>query len=473
MEPEDFLEHYGVKGMRWGVRKDRDGSGRRYSPDTKDFNNSKRISKEDKKFLNDLGLTAADSENLAKKYGPPGAGKTKGAKSEKEGFRLTDKQKDYLVLGAKIAAIASAVYVVNKYGQKVAVDKFVGKDADKNLKDFWKHYSFKTKDNKLKLLDDDTPVSLDAGTILNRISSVKETSLTKGFDGEYSNQVFASYDPDDVQRYKAALPIFWQHWGVENPDGGGYVVNIAAKKALKAPSPKETFEIFKKELEREGSPLEAYDVFFNGNKEAAFFAFANQWNQPKNDAVEGFQKTVKKLGYNALVDINDAGGLSKSPLLVLDASSNLKISGHDTLTLDEIKTAQKNVKKVIHSMLSGTDDFLAHYGVKGMKWGVRRTAKQLRESASKRSKGTERPESTDSKRARELGKNTARQLSNKEIQEFNKRMNLEAQYNNMNPGRITKGQKQVAALLGVGATINSVIAFSKSPAGQAIKKTFK
>lgn len=35
--PEDALAHYGVKGMKWGVRRSEGGSGRSMSPETKAF----------------------------------------------------------------------------------------------------------------------------------------------------------------------------------------------------------------------------------------------------------------------------------------------------------------------------------------------------------------------------------------------------------------------------------------------------
>lgn len=43
MESEQFLEHYGVKGMRWGVRKDRVGSSQYYNQDFNHDSNVYRI----------------------------------------------------------------------------------------------------------------------------------------------------------------------------------------------------------------------------------------------------------------------------------------------------------------------------------------------------------------------------------------------------------------------------------------------
>ena len=66
---------------------------------------------------------------------------------------------------------------------------------------------------------------------------------------------------------------------------------------------------------------------------------------------------------------------------------------------------------------------LTHYGVKGMKWGVRK-----------------RESSGEHKTARALGKKRARELTNKEIETYNRRVRLEAEYKKLNPTRVQKGK---------------------------------
>lgn len=100
------------------------------------------------------------------------------------------------------------------------------------------------------------------------------------------------------------------------------------------------------------------------------------------------------------------------------------------------------------------EEYIEHYGVKGMKWG-------------KRKKRTRSEESSENKTVR---KKRAKELSNAELQKSIKRMELETKYKKMNPSGLSKGQKQVTALLAVGTTVNAAIAFANSPAGAAIKK---
>lgn len=64
------------------------------------------------------------------------------------------------------------------------------------------------------------------------------------------------------------------------------------------------------------------------------------------------------------------------------------------------------------------DDFLAHYGVKGMRWGVRK-------KSGKKSSEAKRFEAVDKKR-KEQG---LRALTNKELADFNKRAELEKKFN--------------------------------------------
>lgn len=111
-------------------------------------------------------------------------------------------------------------------------------------------------------------------------------------------------------------------------------------------------------------------------------------------------------------------------------------------------------------MIEDVEDFLAHYGKLGMKWG--------RRSASAKSKTSE-----DYASVKKLKKTRARKLSNEELKKAINRMNLEKQYRDLNPKGISKGNKIALTILAVGTTVNSAIAFANSPAGQAVKTAVK
>lgn len=101
-------------------------------------------------------------------------------------------------------------------------------------------------------------------------------------------------------------------------------------------------------------------------------------------------------------------------------------------------------------------DFLKHYGVPGMKWRKR--------------KGGGAGKSGDHSAAKKLRKKPLSEMNNDEIKQLATRLQLEKQYKDLTPSKVTAGQKKVAIILAAGATINGVIALSKSPAGQAAKK---
>ena len=80
---------------------------------------------------------------------------------------------------------------------------------------------------------------------------------------------------------------------------------------------------------------------------------------------------------------------------------------------------------------------LYHFGVKGMKWGVRKDRK--RSVSSKRS----RSDSKDYAESRDLLKKSPNKLSNAELRKINERLNLEQQYSNLTTIQKQKGQSFV------------------------------
>jgi hypothetical protein len=117
-------------------------------------------------------------------------------------------------------------------------------------------------------------------------------------------------------------------------------------------------------------------------------------------------------------------------------------------------------------------DNLAHYGVKGMKWGRRKSDSSSSSQTSRRG-----PVSEDAANARRIAakvkKTGTKSLSNKEIQELSTRMNLEANLGRLRGqksfmSRVKNGNELAKTVLAVGATVNAAVAFSQSPAGKRV-----
>ena len=107
-------------------------------------------------------------------------------------------------------------------------------------------------------------------------------------------------------------------------------------------------------------------------------------------------------------------------------------------------------------------DYMYHHGVKGMKWGVRKS--RVKSSGSKK-----RGKSTYSKDYTEtaaLRKKSYKQLSNEELKKLNKRMNLESEYKRLNPSKVSKGRNMVKGIVAAGGTAASIYALRKNPVVQ-------
>ena len=123
------------------------------------------------------------------------------------------------------------------------------------------------------------------------------------------------------------------------------------------------------------------------------------------------------------------------------------------------------------------DDVLAHYGILGMKWGVRRSDKQI-SRARKTKKSSSQDRSEDSEKAEAARKKAksggAKTLSNQELQELTTRLNLEQQYSKLSTGdnssKVAKGQEKVKKLLGVGKTAQEIYNLANSPMMKELKK---
>ncbi|UNI72540.1 MAG: hypothetical protein [Chaetfec virus UA24_144] len=101
--------------------------------------------------------------------------------------------------------------------------------------------------------------------------------------------------------------------------------------------------------------------------------------------------------------------------------------------------------------------YLQHYGVKGMKWGVRK----------------QRKKSSDYSEAKRLKKKRSSELSNQELRKLNERMRLENEYNSLKSQRsvINRGHKIAQKTVAYAGTATALYGLSKkalnSKAGKA------
>ncbi len=109
---------------------------------------------------------------------------------------------------------------------------------------------------------------------------------------------------------------------------------------------------------------------------------------------------------------------------------------------------------------------LYHYGILGMKWGVRRTPEQLGHRSAQREETKNRlirssgsRNSTTLKKAR--GEDISK-LSNQQLKDYNERLNLEQNFAKLTEGKVKQGKDWIAKTIISGIIIGTVAQVTKS-----------
>lgn len=83
------------------------------------------------------------------------------------------------------------------------------------------------------------------------------------------------------------------------------------------------------------------------------------------------------------------------------------------------------------------NEFLAHYGIIGMHWGIRQGRRTGKRTAS-----------SDYTRSRKLMKKKISEMSNEELKTVSSRLQLEKNYKDLNKSRVSKGKAAVGKVIG-------------------------
>lgn len=144
------------------------------------------------------------------------------------------------------------------------------------------------------------------------------------------------------------------------------------------------------------------------------------------------------------------------------------------LTLDEdVPLAQSDTTEGGENDMiqNDTEDFLTHYGVKGMKWGQRKAARVEKKAKEKYERSSEDARQAEAARTK-MKTSSVDSLSNKELQSLVQRMNLEQQLSGLQEKAQTKsvGRKFAEEIVReqVKNTVSGAIRDSVGAAGKKV-----
>lgn len=134
--------------------------------------------------------------------------------------------------------------------------------------------------------------------------------------------------------------------------------------------------------------------------------------------------------------------------------------------------------------LKAPDDFLAHYGIKGMKWGVRRKrgsdgrvkGSGGRDADGRLQPGQPRAKSFDANQADKLKKKRISEMTNSEIKQLSERLRIEQELKQLkakDSNKLKSGQERVKEIASVGKTLNDVYTVVNGPLGKAVRDAVK
>lgn len=339
--PQDYLAHHGIRGQKWGKR-----NGPPYPLDAEDHSAAekkagwrKSLDKEQKKPDNRSKSTGGDSPKIAVQQ------KSKSDKLLKKD--LTDKQKQFarnVVIGASItAAVLATTYV----GYKIADNKsskkilrFSSRPID--LKGM--ELSRKLSELPISELSDDDIFIKKGTTTFQRI--VGSTSKASALLQEKSSDVmYTTYTATDNDFYKSVFAQIFQKKGTGMKQ---FVSSMTNVNDLVMPSERKRVSVFtdlikenpdfKKAFESELSKLSKVNVTIGEEDSQRYYKdFMSMFGNKDGTSRNIYIKKLMEMGYNALVDDNDANRVGQIPVITLNAQNDMVINGMKTLgKLDQI-----------------------------------------------------------------------------------------------------------------------------------------
>lgn len=320
---ENFLAHYGVKGMKWGVRKKYEPTGESGPSATSKPKKESTSLTADQKAEN----LAEAHEQFLKKFEPSTSTSTgksdQPEQPEQKGWRPTKKQVGYALAGA--AVVGGILYLNHKFkvvpGESVHPLAF-NAQVMKSQQEIWgSHLKVDADSYRQK------EFTLPAGHTFRRLSTGPEDSFSFG--------TYTTSSDADFARYVTAF----RH---EKGNADFYEINFTAKEDIRIPDLKTRLDALKTSVNAGQSEKNKWtdaDVrsMYNGLS-------GSSWDE-KDDIVKGFFAELTKRGYSGIIDDMDAGIIGETPLVIFNPE---KFSSKSSTRIgkDQIKAIEKTITEI-------------------------------------------------------------------------------------------------------------------------------
>jgi len=315
---ERTLKHYGVKGMKWGVRKSLDNATQRWK---KAHQPKKKPSPKQAK----KNLAANEKKSLAKLDEP-------GVKPTKKSFIA--KHKKGLATAGILAGIV-AYSAIDQAKTRKSIAEHLGKEIDAAT--FQKHVNYSK--SKTWMTNDYIKdgsweregFTLPAGHEFHRLSK----SAEEGFKGA----TYSVHSKEDYDRYVAQ---FRQELNFLNSEPLHHIT-FRANEEIRVPKLSTTLDSLRESLI---GGKENFRAWYTDERVLAKYQelSGGSWD---DDHAKGMFESLRKKGFGAIVDEMDAGVIGETPL-VFFAPGLVGKKSSTQLTKDDIAASESRLVELEH-----------------------------------------------------------------------------------------------------------------------------